>query len=359
MSGGVDSSVAAGLLIEQGHDVIGVHMKLHNNDARVGRAGGQSLTAESGRCCGLDDALDARQVAEKLQIPFYVLDLQEVFQKSVMDEFAGSYLAGRTPNPCVQCNGVLKFRVLLSRALALGADALATGHYARVEEGRLKMAADPDKDQTYFLFPVTRNALQKTVFPLGGLRKAEVRAHAARLGLLTADKPESQEVCFLPNDDHARFVRESAPEVDGSGEIVTEDGRVVGQHDGYFRFTVGQRRGLNVALGTPAYVLRVEPKTRRVVVTTEPRRLGATGLVAGRANWYSDPGGAVTVRVRHRGQLTGAQVQPGAEGSFEVHFEQPVRAVAPGQAAVIYRGDEVVGGGFIERALYADTVGVS
>lgn len=345
MSGGVDSAVAAGLLTEQGHEVIGVHMKLHDR-------GG---AASPGHCCGLDDALDARRVAEHLDIPFYVLDLREPFRKAVMDQFAASYLAGRTPNPCVRCNGVLKFRVLMSRALALGADALATGHYARISGSSLAMAADREKDQSYFLFPVTVAALEKTLFPLGGFTKTEVRAHAARLGLPVAAKPESQEVCFIPDDDHARFVREHAGDLDGAGEIVDEAGTVLGHHDGYYRFTIGQRRGLAVALGIRAFVLRVEADTRRVVVTTDPARLGAMGLAAAEATWHEvpHPDEVVAVRVRHRGRLEPARIEVRADGSFVASFDEPVRAVSPGQAAVVYRDQTVLGGGWIDHATVA------
>lgn len=366
MSGGVDSSTVAGLLVEQGHEVIGVHMSLGPSEERAPakiqsepspkislRTAAQGAPAQ-GHCCGLDDALDARRVADALGIPFYVVDLRDVFRKAVMDEFAASYLAGRTPNPCVQCNGVLKFRVLLSRALALGADALATGHYARIVGGQLAMARDPDKDQSYFLFPMTRGALEKTLFPLGEMTKPEVRAHAARFGLPVACKPDSQEVCFLPDDDHTRFVKGAAAGLDCSGDIVTEDGRVVGKHDGYFRFTIGQRRGLHLSLGAPTYVLRIEPKERRVVVTTDPSKLGAMGLVASRVSWLIDLEALreqpLTVRVRHRGKLTRAEIAA-TESGFVARFDEPVRAVAPGQAAVIYAGDRVVGGGYIDRAL--------
>ncbi len=239
MSGGVDSSVTAALLVEQGHDVIGVHMKLH--DAAPG--------SNPGACCGLDDALDARRVADTLGIPFYVMNLRDAFKAAVMDNLADTYLRGATPNPCVQCNGVLKFRILLKRSLALGATHLATGHYARITraEGgpaRLARAVDRAKDQSYFLFPIAQAALERSLFPLGDMTKEEVRGHARRFGLLTADKPESQEICFVPDDDHARFVREHRPEAEGAGEIVDEDGAVLGHHDGYFRYTVGQRRGL-------------------------------------------------------------------------------------------------------------------
>ena len=341
MSGGVDSSVAAALLAEQGHEVIGVHMKLH--DAAPG--------ATPGHCCGLDDALDARRVADRLGIPFYVMNLQEAFRKAVMDDLADTYLAGFTPNPCIQCNGVLKFRVLLARALALGATHLATGHYARIGEGPILMAAtDPAKDQSYFLFPVLPKALERTLFPLGGMRKAEVRAHAERLGLVTASKPESQEICFIPDDDHARFIREHRPEVDGSGEIVDEQGNVLGYHEGYYRYTVGQRRGIGVALGFPAYVLRVEPETRRVVIGSDAA-LVHHGLVAHRCNWFDrpDPDSRVEVRIRHKGGRIPCTVSAGDE--VTVQFAEPARAVAPGQAAVFYDGDRVLGGGWIRRAL--------
>ena len=350
MSGGVDSSVVAGLLVEAGHEVIGVHMKLHDRGPAA---------ASPGKCCGLDDALDARRVAEALGFPFYVLDLREAFRAAVMDDLSRSYLEGRTPNPCVRCNGVLKFRVLLGRAMALGADALATGHYARRiggEDGtppQLAAAVDGNKDQSYFLFPITPAALQRTLFPLGDLTKEEVRKHAERLSLGVAAKPESQEVCFLPDNDHARFVAEAAgPDHDGAGEIVDASGAVLGAHDGYYRYTIGQRRGLGLALEKPAYVLRIEPRTRRVVVTTDPSALGAMGLSASGATWHRqpEPGEPVQVRVRHRGARVEARVVV-AEKGFEVAFDRPVRAVAPGQAAVVYRGDVVLGGGWIDRAL--------
>jgi tRNA-uridine 2-sulfurtransferase len=362
MSGGVDSSVAAGLLVEQGHEVIGVHMKLHDRVPSSATAGGPP-TRTAGQCCGIDDALDARGVADHLGIPFYVLDLRDPFRAAVMDDLASSYLDGRTPNPCVRCNGVLKFRVLMGRALALGAEALATGHYARRIDDEtgpvLATAVDTSKDQSYFLFPITPRALGKTLFPLGDLDKERVRAQAARLGLPVADKPESQEVCFLPDHDHARFVRESAgPDHDGAGEIVDESGRVLGRHDGYYRYTIGQRRGLGLALPSPAFVLRIEPATRRVVVTTDPAKLGAMGLAASGSTWHRlpEPGEEVEVRVRHRGARVPARVEVGADGRFLVAFERPVRAVAPGQAAVVYQGERVLGGGWIDRPLAASDV---
>lgn len=344
MSGGVDSSVTAGLLVEQGHEVIGVHMKLH--DATGGGPG---------RCCGYDDALDARQVADTLGIPFYVFNLRDAFQKAVVDDFVGNYLGGSTPNPCIQCNGVLKFRVLLARARALGASHLATGHYARIVDGpdgrrALAMAADPDKDQSYFLFPMTQKAVDATLFPLGGMTKPEVRALGERYGLVTASKPESQEICFIPDDDHGRFVRQASG-ADGGGPILDDTGREVGRHDGYFRFTVGQRKGLGVALGAPAYVTRVDAATHAVHVTTRPTRLLHGGLVAQRANWFDRPGPdeVVHVRIRHRGELVPCRVDGPVEQP-QVRFLEPARAVAPGQAAVFYSDGRVRGGAWITQA---------
>lgn len=344
MSGGVDSSVAAGLLLEAGHDVIGVHMKLHDSPAVSSSA--------PGHCCGLDDALDARRVAARLGFPFYVMDLTEPFKRAVMDDFVAGYLRGETPNPCVRCNGVLKFDILLARAGVLGADALATGHYARTDGQRLYAATDPAKDQSYFLFPLRASVLSRVRFPLGGLTKPEVRAHAARMGLGTAQKPESMEVCFVADDDHTRFVHEAAPDVDAAGEIVDEAGRVLGRHEGYYRYTVGQRRGLGLGTGTPLYVLRVEAATRRVVVGEASRLLATTARLHG-VNWLRRPAPeeAVHVRIRHRGALIPCRLALGSDEPTRIDLDlmAPARAVTPGQAAVLYAGDEVLGGGWIQR----------
>jgi len=346
MSGGVDSSVAAALLHEEGHEVIGVHMKLHDTPAAPASTPGSG----SGHCCGLDDALDARRVAETLGIPFYVMNLREAFQAAVMDDLANNYVRGLTPNPCVQCNGVLKFNVLLARARALGAEALATGHYARTDGTRLFTATDADKDQSYFLWPIRPEALARTLFPLGGMTKPEVRALAERFNLVTAQKPESMEVCFLPDDDHARFVREARPDVDGAGEIVDEAGLVLGRHDGYWRFTVGQRRGLGVPAPAPLYVLRIEPDTRRVVVGPADQ-LVEQGLVATGMSWIRrpEPGEGIGARIRHRGALIPCEISD--YDPVTLRFLAPARAVAPGQSVVLYAGDEVLGGGLIRHAL--------
>jgi tRNA-specific 2-thiouridylase len=340
MSGGVDSSVVAALLKEQGHDVIGIHMKLHD-----------VMEGEGGHCCGLDDVMDARLVADKLEIPFYVIDLREAFKKAVMDDFAENYRAGRTPNPCIRCNGVLKFRVLLQRAKALGASHLATGHYAKVTpEGGLFRAIDHHKDQTYFLFPATRNAFSQTLFPLGGMTKTEVRAHAERLGLVTANKPESQEICFIPDDDHTRFVREHLGNPDAAGDIVDEDGNSLGQHDGYFRFTIGQRRGIGISASHPLYVLKIQAAAKRVVVGPADR-LVEQGLIASGMNWFRRPdkNEKIDARIRHNGGLIPCEVE--GDDPITVRFKAPARAIAPGQAVVLYAGDEVLGGGWIDRAL--------
>jgi len=347
MSGGVDSSVVAGLLLEQGHEVVGVHMKLHDADPD-----------KAGKCCGVDDALDARRVADRLGIPFHVMDLRVAFKKAVIENFTKTYIAGGTPNPCIQCNGILKFDVLLKRAMALGADYLATGHYAQIGDGPcLMQAVDENKDQSYFLFPMNRSALDKTLFPLGGMSKATVREHAKRFGLVTANKPESQDICFVPDQNHARVIQEMHPELDGAGEIVDGvTGRVVGQHDGYWRFTVGQRRGLGVAMGKPAYVSDIDPDNCRVTVSGS-EGLWHKGLLASGWNWTEipDPSEVVEARIRHRGQRVSCTVQLDGD-HYRVVFQDPAWAVAPGQAVVLYRGDKVLGGGWIRKSIPEECV---
>ncbi len=345
LSGGVDSSVAAALLVEEGYDVVGV--TLH-------------LAGSASRCCSLDDADDARRVAERLGIRFYVSNQQEAFRREVIEPFADAYLAGRTPVPCVACNRRFKFGRLLERARALGAEAVATGHYARLEddpstgERRLLRARDPDKDQSYFLFDLSQPQLARARFPLGGLSKAEVRARARALGLATADKPESQEICFVPDGDYAAVVEAVRPgAAPGAGEIVDGEGRVRGRHGGVHRFTVGQRRGLGVAAGERLYVRALDAARNRVVVGGE-RDLAVRGARLERVSWTgAAPAGPVDalVRIRHRHPGAAARVEAPGDGSARVRFESPVSALAPGQAAVFYDGDRVLGGGWIAGPL--------
>jgi len=346
MSGGVDSSVAAALLVEQGCEVIGVTMH---------------LAGASSRCCSLEDADDARRVAERLGIPFYVANWAERFRAEVIEPFADAYLAGRTPIPCVACNRRFKFHHLLARAEALGADRVATGHYARIArdpdtgERRLLRARDAAKDQSYFLFDLGPAQLPRIEFPLGELEKTEVRARARELGLATAEKPESQEICFVPDGDYAGLVAAVRPgRVPGEGEIVDGAGRVLGRHPGVQHFTVGQRRGLGLAAGRRLYVTAVDAPRNRVVVGPE-EELGAAVAALEGVSWIAGrpPGAALRarVRVRHRHEGAPATVLPGPDGRAEARFDEPVRAVAPGQAAVFYAGDEVLGGGWIAAPL--------
>jgi tRNA-specific 2-thiouridylase len=346
MSGGVDSSLAAALVAESGCEAIGITMHLE---------GGAS------RCCSLADADDARRVAERLGIRFFVANYAERFRAEVKEPFADAYLAGRTPIPCLACNSRFKFRYLLERARALGAQSVASGHYARVDVDpdtglhRLRRARDRGKDQSYFLYELTQEQLRRVRFPLGELDKATVRRRARRLGLATADKPESQEICFVPDGDTAGAVERIRPgAAAGSGEVVDGDGRVVGRHRGVHRFTVGQRRGLALAAGRRLYVTSLDAERNRVVVgDVAALRAGGASLEA--VHWIAGPAPArpvrASVRVRHRHEGAWATVAPTSDGGATVHFDEPVRAVAPGQAAVFYGGDVVLGGGTIARAV--------
>ena len=347
MSGGVDSSVAAALLAEQGHDVIGLSMQLYAQ----GEPG-----AQFGSCCTLDDLNDARRVAASVGFPHYILNFERQFQETVISNFVHEYASGRTPLPCAHCNSDLKFSTLLDRARGLGAERVATGHYARVEQGtngrwQLKRSADPAKDQSYFLFSLTQEQLARAVFPVGELNKHDVRAEARRLGLAVAEKPDSQEICFVPDGDYASFVSRVAPSVDRAGSIVDERGSVVGHHAGVHRYTVGQRKGLGVSAPAPLYVLRIDADAG--TVTVGPRSsLERTSLTASGVNWIAlDPPAAwiaVSAQIRHRHTPARARVRALDRDRAELIFDTPQPAITPGQAVVFYDGDVVVGGGWID-----------
>ena len=345
MSGGVDSSVAAALLAEQGHDVIGLSMQLYD----------QSGTQSFGSCCTLDDLHDARRVASARGFPHYIVNFERQFTDTVISNFVNEYTSGRTPIPCAHCNSDLKFATLLDRARGLGSDYLATGHYARVAQaadGRfhLRRSLDPDKDQSYFLFSLTQDQLARAVFPVGALSKPEVRSEAHRLGLLVADKADSQEICFVPNGDYATFVESRAAAI-RPGAIVNERGEQLAAHAGVHRFTIGQRKGLGVAAQTPLYVLKIDADSGDVMVG--PRSaLDRASFTASGVNWISRDGSAAwspaTAQIRHRHRPASGRVRACDDGRAEFEFDEPQPAVTPGQAAVFYGGDVVIGGGWID-----------
>ena len=348
MSGGVDSSVAAALLAEAGHDVIGLSMQLY--DQREGGTG-------YGSCCSLDDLHDAGRVARRLSIPHYIVNFERAFQRTVVANFVDEYVAGRTPIPCSHCNSDLKFAALLDRARAFDAEVVATGHYARIavdsETGRqvLRRGRDAAKDQSYFLFSLTQEQLARASFPVGDLSKDVVRKVARDLGLGVADKPDSQEICFVPDGDYAAFIERQTGDLPSGGDIVSQSGEVLGQHGGVHRFTVGQRKGLGIAAAEPMYVLQLQPVDKTVVVG--PRQaLERTGLTASQVNWIAGapPSDAlrITAQVRHRHQPAPATVRALADNRAAVEFDAPVVAITPGQAVVFYDEDVVVGGGWIE-----------
>src|SRR5215471_14842833 len=345
MSGGVDSSTVAAMLHADGYNVVGLTMQLWNQRRLAGHAG--MPESVQGRCCSLDDVYDARRVAETIGIPYYVVNHEERFEREVVRPFVEEYLSGRTPIPCSLCNNHLKFDQLLIVARQIGAERIATGHYAQVEydEGRerwlLKRPADKSKDQTYFLFGLTQEQLGRTLFPLGGMTKPEVRELARKHGLALAEKPDSQEICFVPGGDYKKFLDaylgeqgESLP--DTAGELVTTDGRVIGEHTGIHNFTVGQRKGLGIATGSPLYVIQIKGDTRQVVVG-EQDNLYSKILIARRTNLISsdelrEPM-RVSVKIRHRHEPAAAVVEKTGADEIRVTFDEPQRAITPGQAA--------------------------
>ncbi len=359
MSGGVDSSAVAGLLHRQGERIVGMTMQLWNQRRLPQLTGGHS----TGRCCSMDDVYDARWVAQHLGIPYYVVNFENRFEEQVVKPFISEYLSGRTPIPCTLCNNLVKFDQFLDMAAGVGAGRIATGHYARAgfneSTGRYEMqrAVDDSKDQTYFLFGLTQDQLARTIFPLGGMTKPQVRELATELGLPVAQKPDSQEICFVPNGDYAAFIdayfeEQGVPRTATQGEIVDTDGRVVGEHGGVHRFTVGQRRGLGIVAGEPLYVIATQPDTQRVVVGSRDDLMRST-LIAKDVNWISIAPITAPVRaevkIRNKHVAAAATLYPSSEPSrAEVRFDEPQRAVTPGQGAVFYSSELVLGGGWIE-----------
>lgn len=349
MSGGVDSSVAAALLVEQGYDVVGATMKLfcHGDDV------------PDRPCCSLDSVNDARRVCESLGVPHYVINLEDKFGHDVVDDFVSEYSRGRTPIPCVRCNTFTKFRDLVKKADSIDARWIATGHYARVANGELMRGADDNKDQTYFLWGIDRSVLSRMLLPVGDSTKSETRALARKLGLsVVAEKPESQEICFVPDGDYMRILRQRLPPDAPAlmrGPIVTSDGRRVGEHEGFARYTIGQRRGVPGGFAIPMYVVAIRPEDRAVVIGPRDELLGS-GVIAREVNWLTEAppvGSHIKVRVRHRAPLASGELIRHQGDEIEIALDEPVSAITPGQSLALYDGDRVLGGGFIESAARA------
>ena len=347
MSGGVDSSVAAAVLAGQGYDVVGVTMKLFCYGDDV----------PDRPCCSLDSIDDARRVCERIGVPHYVLNLETAFGRDVVHNFVSEYSLGRTPIPCVRCNTFTKFRDLLRKADALEAKWIATGHYARAVDGALHRGRDHKKDQSYFLWGIDRNVVPRMLLPVGDMTKAETRERARALGLsVVAEKPESQDICFVPDGDHAKVIaRELGPDTPSlqAGPFVTSDGRVMGEHQGFARFTIGQRRGLPSGQSEPLFVVAIRPADRAVVIGPREELLGR-GVIAREINWLGDApevGARVAIQVRHRAPAAAAELVRVEDGEIELALDEPVSAITPGQSLVVYDGERVLGGGIIEGAL--------
>lgn len=349
MSGGVDSSVAAYLLKEQGYEVIGVTMQIWQDEE-------ETVQEENGGCCGLSAVDDARRVAASLDIPYYVMNFKKEFKENVMDYFVAEYLKGRTPNPCIACNRYVKWESLLKRSMEIGADYIATGHYAKITElsnGRfaLQKSVTAAKDQTYALYNLTQHQLSHTLMPVGDYSKDEIRAIAEKIGLRTANKPDSQEICFIPDNDYAGFIdREAAGSVPPPGNFVLTDGTVIGQHKGITHYTIGQRKGLGIALGRPVFVTEIRPDTNEVVIGSNEEVFGTT-VYAGNLNFMSIPDleGELEVigKIRYSHKGAPCTIRKVEADKVVCQFHEPVRAITPGQAMVFYDGDIVVGGGTI------------
>ncbi|MDQ1638598.1 MAG: tRNA-uridine 2-sulfurtransferase [Pyrinomonadaceae bacterium] len=362
MSGGVDSSAAAAILKEQGHELVGFTMQLW--DQRRGINKDENGDPLPSRCCSLDDVYDARRVAEELGFPFYVLNLEKDFERDVVQPFVSSYLSGETPIPCVACNSRLKFASLDRLAESLGCDKVATGHYARVEfdeaanRYRLFRGRNPEKDQSYFLWELTQDQLSRAMFPLGVMSKAQVRDVARDHSMAVAEKAESQEICFVPDGNYAGFIdrylaaTDSEERLPGDGEIVDTGGEVIGKHGGIHRYTVGQRRGIGISSSKPLYVVSIDAARNRVIVGGDDELAGKSFTAAG-VNWVAldAPVDAVRadVRIRYRHTAASSTIAPLPNNRVQVTFDEPQRAITPGQATVFYRGDEVVGGGWIVK----------
>lgn len=352
MSGGVDSSVAAYLLKEAGYDVIGVTMQVWQDEDPF-------VSAENGGCCGLSAVDDARRVADMLDIPYYVLNFKREFKESVIDYFVDSYMHGKTPNPCIACNRYVKWEALLNRAMELGCDYIATGHYARVcrlSNGRyaIKKSATDKKDQTYALYNLTQEQLKRTLMPVGEYEKEEVREIAQKIGLLVANKPDSQEICFIPDHDYAAYIERETGTSFPQGNFVDVNGNIIGRHKGIIHYTIGQRKGLGLSLGAPAFVLEIRPETNEVVIGTNEDTFHES-LLADQVNFMSvsnlEGELRVTAKIRYSHQGTPCRIRMEGEDNIVCNFEEPVRAITPGQAVVFYDGDVVVGGATIQKVI--------